>query len=372
MIEDVNAGARQRKRRVARARADVVAVDMPSGLPSGMRGLRRPDRRCRCDGNVHRAQGRPVGFARAPTTSGKLIVAADRHAARSARRRRTLKLHWLEPGEFRGLPLVRQRDSNKGTFGHALLRGRLMGEIRRRGSRRARGFACGRGTVTVATPADVIPIVANGMPELMTAPLIPTEAGTVGMANRDFGRWEQIAKGKSVLALGPGLSTNHETQQFVQTVFADTTLPVILDADGLNAFDGKTQLLASRKTPLLAMTPHPGEMARLVGTSAAEVQKSRLQMALEHASRWRAYVVLKGFHTILATPDGHAYINTTGNPGMAKGGTGDVLTGMLAGLTAEFGTQQWERVLALGVYLHGLAGDLAAERIGETSWSPPI
>jgi NAD(P)H-hydrate epimerase len=106
-------------------------------------------------------------------------------------------------------------------------------------------------------------------------------------------------------------------------------------------------------------------MARLLGVTAKEVQARRLDVALEAAARWRAYVILKGFHTILAAPTGQAYINTTGNPGMATGGTGDALTGLLAGLTAQFGIEEWARVLSLGVYLHGLAGDIAASRVGE-------
>jgi len=115
----------------------------------------------------------------------------------------------------------------------------------------------------------------------------------------------------------------------------------------------------------MVLTPHPGEMARLLGITVKEVQARRLEIALEAAGRWRACVILKGFHTILATPSGHAYINTTGNPGMATGGTGDVLTGILAGLTAQFGVEDWARVLSFGVYLHGLAGDIAASRVGE-------
>jgi ADP-dependent NAD(P)H-hydrate dehydratase / NAD(P)H-hydrate epimerase len=165
--------------------------------------------------------------------------------------------------------------------------------------------------------------------------------------------------------MGPGLSTNQETQQFIRAVLQKLSVPVILDADGLNAFAGRSDELSARKPELLAVTPHPGEMARLFGTTARDVQGRRLETALEAARRWRAFVILKGFHTILATPKGLAYVNTTGNPGMATGGTGDVLTGMLAGLTAEFGTENWEFVLGLGVYLHGLAGDVAAERVGE-------
>jgi NAD(P)H-hydrate epimerase len=210
----------------------------------------------------------------------------------------------------------------------------------------------GAGLVTVATPLGVLPIVAAGMPEFMTAPL-------------DQRSLAAVARDKSVLAMGPGLGTTPKTQQLIRTVVAKTELPTILDADALNAFAGRTDKLSSRKTPLLAVTPHPGEMARLLGVKSADVQARRLDVAREAAARWRAFVVLKGFHTILAAPDGRAFINTTGNPGMAKGGTGDVLTGMLAGLTAEFGTASWEKVLGLGIYLHGLAGDLAAARVGE-------
>jgi NAD(P)H-hydrate epimerase len=140
---------------------------------------------------------------------------------------------------------------------------------------------------------------------------------------------------------------------------------VILDADGLNAYDGCADSLNDRQCPSLTLTPHPGEMARLLGRTVAEIQARRLDTALEAANRWRAIVVLKGFHTIVASPDGRAFVNTTGNPGMATAGTGDVLTGILAGLTAQFGVDDWLRVIGLGVYLHGLAGDIAAASVGE-------
>jgi NAD(P)H-hydrate epimerase len=203
------------------------------------------------------------------------------------------------------------------------------------------------------------------MPDMMTAPLLATDDGTASLRNLDYDRFAKVAEGKSVLAMGPGLSTNHETQQFIRAALQTLSLPVVLDADGLNAFAGHAEELRARKPELLALTPHPGEMARLVDLTSRDVQARRLEIALEAAAQWRAFVILKGFHTILATPDGRAFVNTTGNPGMATGGTGDVLTGMLAGLTAEFGTKGWERVLGLGVYLHGLAGDVAAERVGE-------
>jgi NAD(P)H-hydrate epimerase len=142
---------------------------------------------------------------------------------------------------------------------------------------------------------------------------------------------------------------------------------VILDADGLNAFAGRPDLLRKRKTPFLAVTPHPGEMARLLGTSTASVQQNRVAAALDSARKWNAHVILKGFHTLIVSPDGKLFVNASGNPGLAKGGSGDVLTGILSALTAQFGTTDWVRVLALGVYLHGVAADLLATKEGDVS-----
>jgi NAD(P)H-hydrate epimerase len=273
-------------------------------------------------------------------------------------------MHWVEPGEFRALPLARDPGGNKGTYGHALI---VAGSLGKSGAAvlSARGaLRSGAGLVTVATPLDVLATVSAGAPEMMTAPLAATDAGTASLRNLDYGRFADMAKGKSVLAVGPGLSMQSETQQFIRHIVSETELPLILDADGLNAYAGMADHLNERKAPALAVTPHPGEMARLLGLTVKEVQARRLEVALEAAGRWRAYVILKGFHSILATPSGNAYVNTTGNPGMATGGTGDVLTGILAGLTAQFGIEDWARVLGMGVYLHGLAGDIAASRVG--------
>jgi hydroxyethylthiazole kinase-like uncharacterized protein yjeF len=357
VIEDVNAAA-ARSRRV-----HVVAVDMPSGLPS--------------DGQDY---GGPVICAEATVTLtapkvGQLVSSrADRVGNLVVRTIGTppalldddsrLTLHWIEPGEFRGLPLVRSRDAHKGNFGHALI---AAGSLGKSGAALMAGRAAlrvGAGLVTVATTPEALPIVAAGAPELMTAPVVPTKPGKA--KTKAFGgAFAALAEGKSVLAMGPGLGTAVETQKWIRSVVATTELPVILDADALNAFAAKPDELKRRKTSLLALTPHPGEMARLLGVKSADVQSRRLEVAREAAARWQAFVILKGFHTILATPDGRAFINTTGNPGMAKGGSGDVLTGILAGLTAEFGCRPWEQTLALGIYLHGLAGDLAASRVGE-------
>lgn len=365
VIEDVNAWRdNDKKRSAGGARRVVISVDMPSGLPSGAEDF---------GGHVIQADATvsftapKVGQLLSPRAAsvGQLIVRQIGTPREILDDNPKLKLHWLEAGEFRSLPLERKPEANKGNFGHALI---VAGSLGKSGAAVLGGRAAlraGAGLVTVATPRDVLPIVAAGMPEMMTSPLLATEEGTASLRNLDYDRLAAVAQGKSVLAIGPGLSTNQETQQFIRAVLQKLTLPMVLDADGLNAFAEQPDELRTRRPELLAMTPHPGEMARLLHISAREVQARRLEIAMETAGRWRAFVILKGFHTIVATPDGRAYVNTTGNAGMATGGTGDVLTGMLAGLTAEFGTQNWETVLGFGVHLHGLAGDIAAERVGQ-------
>jgi len=365
VIGDVNGWRHKRPARLGRARGRfVISVDMPSGLPSGNEDFGGPV--IRADVTVSFTAPK-VGQLLAPRADcvGKLVVRDIGTPRELLDDDPTLKLHWLEPGEFRDLAMVRKADSNKGSFGHALI---VAGSVGKSGAAVLGGRAAlrvGAGLVTVATPANVLSIVAAGMPEMMTTPLLENDNGTVSLRNLDDDRFAHVARDKSALAMGPGLSTNPETQQFIRTVLQKLSLPVILDADGLNAFAGQADELRTRKPELLALTPHPGEMGRLLGVTARDIQAKRLEVALDAAARWKAFVILKGFHTILATPDGRAYLNTTGNPGMATGGTGDVLTGMLAGLTAEFGSKNWEHVLGLGVYLHGLAGDVAAERVGE-------
>ena len=369
VIEDVNAAlhhgtAKAKANAIGSRRARVVSVDMPSGLASDAVDFGGPV--INADVTVTLTAPK-LGQMVSPRADrvGKLVVREIGTPPELLEDDSNLKLHWIEPREFRDLPLVRRLDSNKGSFGHALV---VAGSLGKSGAAVLAGRAAlrvGAGLATVATSSDVLPIVAAGMPELMTAPLLATETGSVSMGNFDYGRFAAIVHGKSVMAIGPGLSTDTQAQQFIRAAVLETDLPIILDADGLNAFDGQSDQLNARKTTLLAITPHPGEMGRLLGSTAADVQARRLNVALETAVRWRAHVILKGYHTILALPDGRAFVNTTGNPGMATGGTGDVLTGMLAGLTAEFGTGRWERVLGLGVYLHGLSGDLAAARVGE-------
>jgi len=351
-----------------RARTWVVSVDTPSGLASDEgAGVRGPS------GVVVQADftvtftAPKVGQLLSPHCSscGTLLVREIGTPAELLENDPNLKLHWIEPHEFRLLPLVRKPEAHKGSYGHALIVAGSLGKSGAAVLAAGGALRSGAGLVTVATPLDVLPMVAAGMPEMMTAPLAATEAGTASLRNLDYNRFAEIARDKSVMAMGPGLSTHAETQQFIRQVVEKMDLPIILDADALNAFASESGKLTQRRASALALTPHPGEMARLLGCTTRDVQSRRMEVALEAAARWRAFVILKGFHTIVATPTGHAYVNTTGNPGMATGGTGDVLTGILAGLTAQYGVENWPAVLCLGVYLHGLAGDIAAEEFGQ-------
>ena len=222
------------------------------------------------------------------------------------------------------------------------------------------GLWAGAGLVTVATPDVVLPIVAAAHPEYMTESLATTKDGTTARSNAGS-RFDAIAKGRTLLAIGPGLGQNEETQEFVRSAVKTSESPTVLDADGLNAFAGQADELRDRKNKFLAITPHPGEMARLLGSSVKEVEADRVKTATDAAKRWSAYVILKGSHTIIAGPDGRVFVNTTGNAGLSKGGSGDVLTGVLAAMTGQFKTDDWLRTLALGVYLHGAAAEVASQ-----------
>jgi NAD(P)H-hydrate epimerase len=275
-------------------------------------------------------------------------------------------IRWAGPDEFSGMPLVRAADSHKGTFGHAVI---VAGSRGKSGAAVLAGYAClraGAGLTTMATPDEIQPVVAEAYAEYMTEPLLATKTGGIAAANASSGRMTKLLEDKAAVAIGPGIGTHVETRMVVQQLVREAALPIVLDADGLNCFDGEAYKLGQRKTPFLAITPHPGEMARLLGVKNSDVQSDRLKAATEAAKKWKAHVILKGYHTILAAPDGRVFVNTSGGPSLAKGGTGDVLTGVLAALTAQFGTEDWLRVLALGVYLHGAAADILATE-GEPS-----
>jgi ADP-dependent NAD(P)H-hydrate dehydratase / NAD(P)H-hydrate epimerase len=337
----------------------VVAIDIPSGADADAMGPQ--------SGTIARADAILTFTAPRPAhvfsglTSGSTFVAeigSPPEAIVSA-----LQLNVITARDLAALVAPRPADSNKGNFGHVLVVG---GSIGKAGAAAMAGMAAlraGAGLSSVATPKSVLPTVAGFHPELMTEPLTETETGSIAAAAA--GELDELAKGKTVVAIGPGISRHPQTAELVRRLVGKCEVPLVLDADGLNAFEGRTTKLDGAGRSLV-ITPHPGEMARLAGCSTAEVQADRLGIARKFAKEHRLIVVLKGHRTLVVRPDGEAWVCTTGNPGMSTGGTGDILTGMVAGLTAQHPQDALSAVLA-AVHLHGLAGDVMRERVGEHS-----
>jgi len=341
------------------SQAPVVAVDIPSGADADAMGPQKGVV-ARADSIITFTAPRPAHVFGALTTGPTYIaeIGSPNEAIVSS-----LQLNVITARDFALLIGPRPAESNKGIYGHVLVIG---GSVGKAGSVAMAGMSAlrgGAGLATVATPTSVLPTVAGFYPELMTEPLPETRAGTISASAE--GRLDALVKGKSVLAIGPGISRNSETSELVRTLVISIDAPLVVDADGLNAFEGRTSEL-SGKGRALVITPHPGEMARLAGCSTADVQKDRLGVARQFAREHELIVVLKGNRTLVVQPDGEAWVNTTGNPGMSTGGTGDILTGMVAAMIAQHPKDVLMAVCA-AVHLHGLAGDVMRESVGEHS-----
>jgi hydroxyethylthiazole kinase-like uncharacterized protein yjeF len=338
-------------------RSTVVAVDIPSGLLAD--AGKHPGETITADYTVTFTAPKIGMLLRdAPGCVGNLIVRDIGSPPELIEETGKGDLRWLDVREFHEFAAPRKPSGNKGDYGHALV---VAGSVGKTGAAVLASWAAlrvGAGLVTVATPEPALATIAAHTPEIMTEPLAATAAGTVSMRSFEDGNFESLLERKRALAIGPGMTTQRETQEFIRAAVKMRSGPrIILDADGLNAFAGRAGEL--KQSQPLAITPHPGEMARLVGGSVPEVQANRIAIARKAAAAWNVFVILKGQQTVIAAPDGRAAINSTGNPGMATGGTGDVLTGMLSGLTAQFPAVDWFNTLCFGVYLHGLAGDVA-------------
>jgi ADP-dependent NAD(P)H-hydrate dehydratase / NAD(P)H-hydrate epimerase len=339
----------------------VVAVDIPSGADADVMGEQT--------GSVARADAIVTFTAPRPShvfgvlTEGPIAVSpigSPEDAIVSK-----LRLNLITPQEIAALIGPRPREANKGSFGHVLVIGGSVGKAGAAAMAGISALRTGAGLSTVATPKSVLGTVAGFHPEIMTEPCEETDAGTISLRALEYAHIDAVAKGKTVLAIGPGISRQAETAEFVRTVVQKYSMPIVLDADGLNAFEGQANKLSGTGRTLV-ITPHPGEMARLTGLSIAEVQRDRIGVARKFAAEHQVIVVLKGHRTLIARPDGEIWVNTTGNPGMATGGTGDVLTGIVAGLIAQHPSRVSEAVTG-AVCLHGLAGDVACEFTGEQS-----
>lgn len=349
----------------------VLAVDLPSGWEADALTLHPPDGTAafRADAVItfaapklahvfgHLTPGRtfgPVVVADIGTPSGALPSATD--------------LHWTG-GAKAVAEVPRGIDGNKGRFGHVLLIGGAFGKSGAASMMSLAALRAGAGLVTAAVPRSILLEVARITPELMTTPLEETTSDGKPGLSVDVLEPEPLArllKGIKVVGMGPGLGQGESTREFVHRALERISLPTVIDADALNALEGHADLLKraaagkdeSGKGRTLVLTPHPGEMARLIGGTVKDVESDRIGIARRFATEHGVTLVLKGWRTLVAHPDGRIAVNTTGNPSMAKGGSGDVLTGIVAALLGQYPDRVAEAVEA-AVFLHGLAGDFA-------------
>ncbi|HTJ30755.1 MAG TPA: NAD(P)H-hydrate dehydratase, partial [Acidobacteriaceae bacterium] len=258
----------------------------------------------------------------------------------------------------------RPADSNKGMYGHVLVIGGSAGKSGAPAMASLAALRAGAGLVTAAVAPSVLPLVAAITPELMTQALAVTSTGEISSDNLNPESLTSLLKGMTVLAIGPGLGTSEEAEAFVLGLLEQSQQPAVLDADALNILSKHIDRLPTlAKDRTLVLTPHPGEMGRLANLTTKEVQADRIHIARDFAQRNNVILVLKGWRTLIAHPDGAIAINSTGNPGMAKGGSGDLLTGFVAALLAQHPKNPKEAVEA-AVYLHGLAADITVQRPG--------
>lgn len=349
IIADINAAPRP-----------VVAIDLPTGLDADATEVPGPA----IEATMTVTLGAPkVALVLPPAErlAGSLVI-ADIGIPRMVME--SLDGPWLElitKENMRGLAVPRVAETQKGDYGRILLVAGARGKTGAAHLAAAGALRSGAGLVTVATPLSCQPVLATLGVEYMTEGLEETGDGQVA--------WEALERileiRADVIALGPGLGRAPSTMALVQAVVERAGVPLVLDADALFAFVGESDRLTGRDDHAIIITPHPGEMARLTGLTIEAVQANRVEVARTFATTHHVHVILKGHRTVVATPEGKAYINLTGNPGMATGGTGDVLTGVVAAWFAQL--LDAEDASQLAVYLHGLAGDLAAADEGEVA-----
>ncbi|MCL6603395.1 MAG: NAD(P)H-hydrate dehydratase [Paenibacillus sp.] len=339
----------------------IVSADIPSGLDADTGRTHEP-----C---IHASVTVCLAFLKRGLLQYPGAGAAGHIVVRSIgipsalARQQGAAVYWLTPAVLRDVLNVdvsrhRSPEGHKGTYGHVLLAGGTLsmsgaGLLASRAALRA-----GCGLVTWALPTKLLPHVIGSAPELMLAEIGGEDKGTWN--SETAAEVLRLSAERDVMAVGPGLGRFTGDTNWLRALWEGTECPLVIDADALNMLaETDYRLWASRRHPVI-LTPHPGEMARLAGVSTAEVQQNRIQLAMDYAREYGVTLVLKGAHTIIATPAGNAYINTTGSPAMGTGGAGDVLTGMISGLLAQ--GLNAVQAAAFGVYLHGLAGERASHR----------
>ena len=339
----------------------IMAVDIPSGLDSDS----GKPRGCCIKAAVTVTYGLPkIGQVLLPGTEfvGKLEV-VDIGIPPAVVDEVGPKHHLLTQEMIKPSFNPRPLQSHKGTTGHLLVIGGSPGKTGAAVMTSRSAMRVGAGLVTLGIPKSLNMAMESQLTEVMTVPLPENTNQTLGLSAYDT--IMSLLGSKKGLAIGPGLGSTKPTQNLVRRLIQTSPVPVVIDADGLNSLVGGLECLKDMKVPVV-MTPHPGEMARLVGTTPIQVQQDRIREAHDFATSHKVYLVLKGARTVIAHPDGAVFINPTGNPGMASGGMGDVLTGMIAGLIVQ-GLSVSEAVNT-GVYLHGLAADFLARTMGQVGF----
>jgi len=354
----------------ARRESFVVSVDLPSGVFADSPALEGIAVQATLTVTFTALKPALV-FAPAADRAGRVVVAPIGSPA-ALLDNPDYRFELIDRMQVRRTLPPRPRDSHKGTFGHVFV---LAGSRDKSGAALMTGLAAlrsGAGLVTLMLPESLSSDIVGKIPELMTVWLPETREGTTDASAAEI-ILDQLAQADAVV-VGPGLSTNESTQQLVHDIVRRAPVPVVLDADGINVFAGRVESLRNDAGHPIAITPHPGEMARLLNVTIADVQRRRLETAESCAVKHRLFAVLKGYQTIVATPAGHIFVNSTGNPGMATGGTGDILAGMMgrfvAGWKCKFNGANLEALadyLSSAVFLHGMAGDFAAAEKGEES-----
>jgi hydroxyethylthiazole kinase-like uncharacterized protein yjeF len=336
----------------------VVAVDLPSGWDADSTE-ERAEGAFRADAVVTFAAPKLAhvfGHLTAGKTFGPVVVAGigtPVGAMESA-----TGLTW--GGSAKAIAEVpRGIDGNKGKFGHVLLVGGALGKAGAPSMASLAAMRAGAGLVTAAVPREILAMVAGVAPELMLTPLATEGSGGLALEALEETPLAKLLTGISVVGIGPGLGQEGTTPEWVGAFVERVTVPMVIDADALNALAGRRSLLkAAGRARTMVLTPHPGEMARLVGRTVKEVEADRVGLARRFATEHGVTLVLKGWRTLVAHPDGRIAVNTTGNPSMAKGGSGDILTGIVSAMLAQYPDDVAQAVEA-AVFLHGLAGDFA-------------
>jgi len=344
--------------------APILSIDLPSGWPADSTAAASSSAVYPTDAVITFTAPKPAHvFAQLTRNWNQPVVVAPIGSPQQAIVSQ-LNLNWSGSAMER-VQTPRPADSNKGKFGHVLVVGGAIGRSGAPSMSSLAALRVGAGLVTAAVPGAVLPQVAGAAHELMTWPLLANPVDGISADNLLPEALAALTKGITVLAIGPGIGQAPDTIKFVTGLLSATKIPAVIDADALNILAAKPVLLAKlARNRTVVLTPHPGEMARLTGLTVAEIQANRLEIARDFALKFGITLVLKGARTLIAHPDGRVAVNTTGNPGQAKGGSGDLLTGIVAGLLAQHSNNPAQAVEA-AVYFHGLAADLAVHAADE-------